>query len=83
MQLHDERIQPGEKVEPLASDACAYKAPVFSLAPADDESGILETVQQPGDVGNPRDEAVTHLVAAESSGAGAAQDPERIVLSGG
>jgi hypothetical protein len=80
VQLHDHRIETGKKLQPLSGYASPNKTPVFSLTAAHHQAGVLQPIQKPRRVRDPCDEAVSHLVAAESGRAGPTQDSQRIVL---
>jgi hypothetical protein len=53
---------------------------IFLAANATDQSGVFHAVEQPGDVGHSRDEALADLVSAETVGPGAAKHSQHIVL---
>ena len=58
-------------------------APVLATTRARDEAGLLEAVEQAGDVGDAAHHALADFVAAEPLLAGAAQDAQHVVLGRG
>src|SRR5712692_10583526 len=72
-------IEPGQECEPLWRNPRQHHAPVLGSPAARDQTALVQTVEQPSDVGIPCNHAVTDFAASESFGR-AAQDPEHVIL---
>lgn len=76
-------IDGGQRLESLRRDRRADIPPILAATRARDEAGLLEAVEQAGDVGDAPHHTLPDFAAAEPLLAGATQDPQHVVLGRG
>lgn len=82
VQVGQGRVEAGQQVASGVGEAGGDDAAVGAVAVTGDESGLLEAVEEAGDVGVVVEEAVADLAAGQAAVCGAAQDAQDVELRG-